>query len=56
MANERQVADDSIYIENGGKIDVREFSFVVGNNWRDNDSRYFLPLSAVFGSYQRKLS
>jgi len=29
MANERQVADDSIYIEKGGKIDVREFSYAV---------------------------
>lgn len=33
MANERQVADDSIYIEKGGKIDVREYSFVIGYGW-----------------------
>lgn len=31
MANERQVADDSIYNDRGGKIDVREFSDAVGN-------------------------
>lgn len=31
MANERQEADDSIYNDRGGKIDVREFSDAVGN-------------------------
>jgi len=41
MANERQVADDSIYIEKGGKIDVREYSFVIGYGWWDIDTCYF---------------
>ena len=48
MANERQVADDSIYIGKGGKIDVREYSFVIGYGWRDIDTCYFSLLCRLY--------
>jgi hypothetical protein len=41
MANERQVADDSIYNDCGGKIEVREFSFTVGS---DRQSKHIFYL------------
>jgi len=48
MANERQVADDSIYIGKGGKIDVREYSFVIGCWWWDIDTCYSSLLCRLY--------
>ena len=49
MANRRQVADDSIYIVKGGKIDIRGISSAVGNLWRENEFRL---ISTIVGRYR----